>query len=105
MADEMDFGSGLLYTLEDEEGNEQEFEVLGEMEYNDATYCALVPFYEDQEEMLNDDGEFVILKKELIDGEEMLCTIEDDAEYEAVGAKFLDYLNEFFDEDEDEDEE
>ena len=100
MAEENEFGSGLLYTLEDEDGNEQEFELLSEMEYNDATYCALIPFFENEEDLLNDDGEFVVLKKEMIDGEEMLCTIEDDAEYETVGALFLKQLDEMFDEDE-----
>ena len=92
MADEnmMDMDmQGMLYTLEDEEGNEQEFEVLGELEYEDATYCALVPYHENEEDMLKDDGEFVILKRETIDGEEMLCTIEDDDEYDAVGNMFL----------------
>ena len=105
MADEnmMDMDmQGMLYTLEDEEGNEQEFEVLGELEYEDATYCALVPYYENEEDMLKDDGEFVILKRETIDGEEMLCTIEDDDEYDAVGNMFLQYLNDMFDEEDEE---
>ena len=105
MADEnmMDMDmQGMLFTLEDEEGNEQEFEVLGELEYEDATYCALVPYHENEEDMLKDDGEFVILKRETIDGEEMLCTIEDDDEYDAVGNMFLQYLNDMFDEEDEE---
>ena len=103
MAEEMnEFGAGMLYTLEDEEGNEQEFEVLGELEYEDAVYCALIPYYEKEEDLIQDDGVYVVLKKEIIDGEEMLCTIEDDAEYEAVGALFEQQLNAMF---EDEDEE
>ncbi|MCD7959213.1 MAG: DUF1292 domain-containing protein [Ruminococcus sp.] len=102
MAEDMDFGAGMLYTLEDEEGNELEFELLEEMEYEDATYCALIPYHEDSEELLEDDGEFVVLKKEMVDGEEMLCTIEDDDEYETVGRLFVQQLNAFFDEEEDE---
>ena len=93
---------GMLYTLEDEDGNEQEFEVLGEMEYNGAEYCALIPYYENEEELLQDDGEFVILKREVVDGEEMLCTIEDDDEYDAVGNLFLQELSDLYDGDEDE---
>lgn len=104
MDEEMGAGEGLLYTLEDEDGKEQEFEVLGEMEYEGASYCALIPYYEKEEDMLNDDGEFVVLKKEMIDGEEMLCTIEDDAEYETVGALFMQRLEDYF-EGEDEEEE
>ena len=103
MAEEMnEFGAGMLYTLEDEEGNEQEFEVLGELEYEDAVYCALIPYYEKEEDLIRDDGEFVVLKKEMIDGEEMLCTIEDDAEYEAVGALFEQQLNAMFEEEDEE---
>ncbi len=105
MADDMEFGAGMLYTLEDEEGNEAEFELLDEMEYNGAWYCALVPFHEDEEEILDDDGEFIVLKREMIDGEEMLCTIDEDDEYETVGNLFLERLNAFYDDDElDEDE-
>lgn len=94
MAEENEYGSGLLYTLEDEEGNEKEFEVLGELEYQDAIYCALIPYYENPEDLLNDDGEFVVLKREMIDGEEMLCTIEDDDEYDTVGNLFIEMLSE-----------
>ena len=94
MAEEMEYGSGLLYTLEDEEGNEKEFEVLGELEYRNAVYCALIPYYENPEDLLNDDGEFVVLKREMIDNEEMLCTIEDDDEYDAVGNLFIEMFSE-----------
>lgn len=92
---------GMLYTLEDEDGNEQEFEVLGEMEYNGAEYCALIPYYENEEDLLKDDGEFVVLKREVVDGEEMLCTIEDDDEYDAVGNLFIQELSDLYDADED----
>ena len=89
---------GMLYTLEDEEGNEQEFEVLGEMEYEDA----LIPYYENEEDLLKDDGEFVVLKREMVDGEEMLCTIEDDDEYDAVGNLFIQYLSDLYEDEEEE---
>lgn len=93
---------GMLYTLEDEEGNEQEFEVLGELEYESANYCALIPYYENEEDLLKDDGEFVVLKREMVDGEEMLCTIEDDDEYDAVGNLFIQYLSDLYEDEEEE---
>ena len=95
-----------LFTLEDEEGNEQEFELLDVMEYEGEKYYALTPYYGDQkEDMLEDDGEVVILKEEeLEDGETMLVSIEEDDEYEKIGALFLERLNEIYGE-EDEDEE
>ena len=93
-----------LYTLEDEDGNEKEFELLDVMEYEDEVYYALIPYYENEEDLLEDDGEFVVLKAEMVDGEEMLASIEDDDEYEKIGAMFLQRLNEMF-EDEADDEE
>ena len=95
-----------LFTLEDEDGNEQVFELLDVLEYEDNTYYALVPYYGDDEDALaQDDGEFVILKTEEVNGEEMLVSIEEDAEYETIGNKFLECLNEIYgDEDDEEDE-
>jgi len=89
---------GLLYTLEDEEGNEQEFELIGETEYEGTTYCALVPYYENPADSLDEDDEFVILKRETVDGEEMLVTIDDDDEYDAVGNIFLNEISRFYEE-------
>ena len=66
--DEEYTSGGMIYTLEDEDGKEQEFELLDELDYGDASYCALVPYYEEKEQMLEDDGEFVVLKREMIDG-------------------------------------
>lgn len=93
-----------LFTLEDEDGNEQVFELLDVLEYEDNTYYALVPYYgEDEDALAQDDGEFVILKTEEVDGEEMLVSIEEDAEYETIGNKFLERLNEIYGDDEEED--
>lgn len=93
-----------LYTLEDEDGNEKEFELLDVMEYEDEVYYALIPYYENEEELLEDDSEFVVLKAEMVDGEEMLASIEDDDEYEKIGAMFLQRLNEMFEDEADDDE-
>ena len=94
-----------LFTLEDEDGNEQVFELLDVLEYEDNTYYALVPYYGDDEDALaQDDGEFVILKTEEVNGEEMLVSIEEDAEYEIIGNKFLERLNEIYGDDDEEDE-
>ena len=95
-----------LYTLEDEDGNEQEFELLDVMEYEGDVYYALTPFYGDQkEDMLQDDGEVVILKEENVDGESMLVSIDEDDEYEKIGGLFLERLNEIYDDEDEEDEE
>lgn len=86
-----------IYTLVDEEGNEQAFELLDVMELEDDRYFALIPYYENPEESLEDDGDLVILKSEMVDDEEMMATIEDDEEYERVGSIFLERLDNMFD--------
>lgn len=94
-----------LFTLEDEDGNEKVFELLDVMEYQEDTYYALMPYYgEDEDALAEDDGEFVILKSETIDGEDMLVSIEEDEEFEKIGNLFLERLNEIYDDDDEEEE-
>lgn len=95
-----------LYTLVDEEGVEQTFELLDVMEAEGNTYYALVPYAENPEDILEGSDELVVLKMEEVDGEELLASIEDDEEFERIGQMFLDrIMEEFEDEDEAETEE
>lgn len=93
MSEEMDFDySPDIYTLVDEEGNEQQFELLDVMELDGNRYFALLPYFEDAEDALNSDGDLVVLKAEMVDGEEMMASIDDDDEYDRVGNLFLEKL-------------
>ncbi|MGN0666932.1 MAG: DUF1292 domain-containing protein [Huintestinicola sp.] len=89
-----------LYTLVDEEGVEQTFELYDEYETEDGTlYYALVPYYDDPTQMVEADTELVILRSEEDEnGEEVLASIDDDDEYERIGQIFMDRLTEMFDE-------
>ncbi len=79
-----------LYTLVDEEGNEQTFEMIDAMEQDGTQYFALTPY---PEEISND--ELVILKMEKTeDGEETLVSIDDDDEFERIGEIFLQRIDE-----------
>jgi len=89
-----------LYTLVDEDGVEQTFEMLDAMEVDDKRYFALLPVYDDPQEQLEADGEIVILTSEMVDGEEMLASIDDDDEYDRIGNMFLDRLNSMFEDEE-----
>jgi uncharacterized protein YrzB (UPF0473 family) len=93
--DEFDYTPD-IYTLIDEEGHEQEFELLDVMEIDDDRYFALLPYFEDADEALNSDGDLVVLKSEMVDGEEMMITIDDDEEYERVGNLFLEKLADMY---------
>ncbi len=93
MSEEMDFDyTPDIYTLVDEEGNEQQFELLDVMELDGNRYFALLPYFEDAEEALNSDGDLVVLKAEMVDGEELMASIDDDEEYDRVGNLFLEKL-------------
>ncbi len=71
-----------IFTLTDENGVENDFELLHSMEIEGATYLALIPVSEDE------NGEYVILKLIEEDGEEVLVTIDDDDEFEKVADLF-----------------
>ena len=73
-----------VFTLTDEEGNESEFELLGELTLDDNTYLALTPL--DGEE-----DEYVVLKVVVDEnGDELLVTIDDDDEFDRVADAFED---------------
>lgn len=91
-----------LYTLEDEDGNEQTFEMLDAMEYDGEKYFALTPYFENPEDMLDDDGAVVILKSEFDGDEEIMVSIDNDEEYEKVGNIFMKRIEEMFAFDDDE---
>ena len=68
-----------LYTLVDEEGVEQTFELMDTYETDEGElYYALVPYYENPEDMVEADTELVILRSEEDEnGEETLEIVED----------------------------
>lgn len=84
-----------FYTLVDEEGNEQEFELLDILEVDGQRYFALVPV-EDENVDTDEDGELIVLKSKIVDDDEMMVTIDDDDEYQRIGNLFIEKLTEFF---------
>lgn len=73
-----------IFTLTDEEGNESQFELFGELTLDDNTYLALIP-------LEGDEDEYVILKIEVDEnGDELLVTIDDDDEFDRVADAFED---------------
>lgn len=97
MAEDMEMYGPDLVTLVDDEGNEHEFEMVDSLEENDARYVALVAAYDDAGEMLQDDGELLVLKAVEEDGEEFLESIEDEAEFTRISDLFMERLKEEFD--------
>lgn len=87
--------SDSLVTLTDEEGNEHEFEHLGTLDFEGATYVALIPA---DDELLSEDdmqeGQFVILRlvNDEQTGEEVLEAVEDEDELSEIAEQFEDML-------------
>jgi len=79
-----------VYTLTDEEGNESEFELIGEVEIEGVTYYALTELDKDYNQISE---EYVILRVEVEDGEEVLVSIEDDEEFDRVADFFDDQFS------------
>ena len=86
------YGSDFI-TIVDEDGKEYELEVLSTLEYNGETYMAVIPADAGEE-----DAEFSlevsILKAVDENGEEILVTIDDDDELEAVYSALMDLMYE-----------
>lgn len=102
MNDDMDMLPD-IYTLEDEDGVEQQFELLDTMDIGDDRYYALVPYSDDPQAQLAEDTEIVVLKSEYDENnEETLVSIDDDEEYERIGNMFLERLNEIYESDDEE---
>lgn len=87
-----------IYTLIDENNQEQAFELLDVFETDDQRYLAFIPYFENPEDSLDDDGDLVILKAVEENGEEMLASIDDDDEYDRIGKIFLKRISDMFDE-------
>lgn len=94
-----------LMSLLDEEGNEFNFEILDRLEDNGIEYIALLPIFDSPDEMLQENSEFVIMKTEEVDGEELLAPIGDeDPEFERLAELFEKRIEEMLEKEDEEDE-
>ena len=87
-----EYGNDII-SLMDEEGSGSEYEMIDAVELHGQTYVALLPLYENPEDIVEEDYQVVILKMVEEDGEEILLTINDEAEFDAVWQAFEDRLS------------
>ena len=84
----------LIVSVIDEEGEEHIFEELDTLEINDNEYVALLPVYD--EEVIDEDGELIILRRNY-DGDEIyLEPIENENEFMKIGRMFEERLADMF---------
>lgn len=89
MSDE--FGPSFI-TLTDEDGNDIELEYVDALEYEGQTYMAFFPAVEDEADEESEDYGLVILKSVMENGEELLSTLDDEAELEKIYDLFMEQL-------------
>ncbi|MGN0443643.1 MAG: DUF1292 domain-containing protein [Acutalibacteraceae bacterium] len=94
-----------IITVTDDDGIEHQFEEIDRIETEDAKYVALLPVLESAEEILEDDGDVIVLKVIEEGGETYLQQIEDEEEFADISDIFQERIAEMFEYDEDEDEE
>ena len=83
-----EFGPDIV-SVTDEDGVEHIFEELDRIETDDGKkYVALIPIYDDEEEILDSDGDVLILKVLEENGENYLVQIEDEKEVHEIGNIF-----------------
>lgn len=97
-----EFGPDIV-SVTDENGVEHIFEELDRVETDDARYVALTPYYDEASEIIEDDGELIILKVVEEDGETYLEPIEDETEFDEIGEIFEKRLSELYELEESED--
>lgn len=86
-----EFGPEFL-TVTDEDGNELVLEYVDTLEHNGQTYSAFFPAMEEDSDEDDADYGLVILKTIVVDGEEMLSTLDSDEELETVYELFAEQL-------------
>ncbi|MBR6568396.1 MAG: DUF1292 domain-containing protein [Clostridia bacterium] len=75
-----------IVSVIDDDGVEHLFEEIDRVETEEGNrYVALLPIYDDETEILDDDGEVLILKVIEEDGETYLVQIEDEKEFNEIG--------------------
>ncbi len=86
-----DYGANFI-TLTDDEGNEFVLEYVDALEKDGVTYMAFFPAVEDEADEESEDYGLVILKSVVENGEELLATVDDEAELDAVYELFMEQI-------------
>lgn len=90
----------VIVSVVDEEGEEHIFEELDIIELDNKEYVALLPVYDD--EVVDENGELIILMRNYNDDEIFLEPIEDEDEFMKIGKMFEERLADMFDFDDEE---
>ena len=99
--EELNYETSDIVSVVDDDGTEHLFEEIDRIETDDGRYIALLPVYTEAEEILDGDGELIILQViEDETGETYLEPIEDEAVFNEIGEIFEERLADYFEFDE-----
>ena len=87
-----EFGPNLVTIISEETGEEIELEFVDALELGGVIYRAFFPVALDGEAADEEEYGLIILKSEMVDGEETLVEIEDEDEINTVYDKFMEQL-------------
>lgn len=86
-----------LITIVDENNKEHVFEELDRIEDDYGKYVALTPALDGTDEIIDSDGELIILKvSEDESGETWLSYIEDEVEFDRISKVFEERLSDYY---------
>lgn len=86
-----------LVTVIDENGTEHTFEELDRIETDEGRFIALIPAFDESEEIIDGDGELIILEvSEDENGDTILSPIEDDNLFNRIGKIFEERLSDLY---------
>lgn len=86
-----------LVTVIDENGTEHTFEELDRIETDEGRFIALIPAFDENEEIIDSDGELIILEvSEDENGDTILSPIEDDNLFNKIGKIFEERLSDLY---------
>lgn len=88
-----------LLTVTDENGEEHDLEILGNMDFNGKTYYLFVPANIDEMDVNDPDYGYIILEAIEEDDEEVFLSIEDEDELQEVYEMFMALMFEEYEED------
>lgn len=91
MTEELDNKEIQILSLQDEDGNDKDFEIVDQLDFEGTTYYALLPYYDKVEELDNksdEDTEILLMRSKMEGDDEILETIDDDDLFDKVAAMF-----------------
>ena len=87
-----EFGPNFVSIISEETGEEIDLEFIDALEYNGVVYRAFFPVVEEDKAEDEEEYGLIILKAEMVNGEEMLAQIEDEEELNAVYDLFMEQI-------------